>query len=397
MSSTQRARVTPPGVAGLQPDNSRRPPIPPSSSSSSSDADSGPDLQPPPLPYISGACFDIKPHNPPSPYDGGGEYYSPDPKDWNGDPWLWGKGSPDTIIEQYLAVPPRKTAPHPDQTRRRLQVTHQIRCGNPCKAQVVRCRVDGTDLVAKIFDPLYVGLDEYGRPPTYFSEHFYSCEAAVYERIKERGLDGRFTPEFEGCWFLELPLRDLKGRLVHREVRLILQQFIPGDTMQTLMKRGEANKIDPEVRMDLLDRVMEAESQLDFIGVQSFDMHPRNLMVGQDAQNRWQITMIDFSHSRVQDLPNSKWRTRCGWELQLPESPITIERECWPPNCIEWVPKDYDGLTKDSFERRLKRMRDRWEGSSEYEPVNYRWLDRPPEAEGATGDDSTGDDSTEDG
>lgn len=391
MAPEQDACVKPPGAAELQPDSSHRLPTAPSSSSSSSEATSSTNLQPPPLPYVPGACFDIKQHNPPPPYDGGGEYDSPDPKEWDGDPWLWGQGAPNTIIEQYLAVPPRKTTTPPDQSARRLQVTDQIRCGDPCKAQVVRCRVDGKDLVAKIFDPLYVGFDKYGRPPTYFSERFYSCEAAVYERITESGLDGKFTPKFEGCWYLELPLRDLNGHVVLREVRLILQQFIPGDTIQALMERGEVDKIDAEVRMDLLDRVMEAISQLDFIGVQSFDMHPRNLIVAKDAQNSWQITIIDFSHSRVQDLPNSKWRTRRGRELELPESPITIEGECWPPNCVDWVPKEYDGLTKDSFERRLKRMKDRWEGSSQYGPVNYRWLYRPREAGGSTGDDSTED------
>lgn len=391
MSSEQSVCATPAGATEPQADCSRRLPTPPSSSSSDEPSDGN--VQPPPLPYVPGACFDIKPHKPPPPYDGGGEYYCPDPEDWNGDPWPWGEGSPNTFLEQFFAVPPRKTTPPPDQTARRLQVTHQVRCGDPCKAQVVRCRVDGKELVAKIFDPLYVGLDDYGRPPTYFSERFYSCEAAAYDRIKERGLDGRFTPKFEGCWSLELPLRDLNGLVVRREVRLILQQFIPGDTMQALMGRGEVDKIDPEVRMDLLDRVMEAISQLDFIGVQSFDMHPRNLMVTKDAQNRWQITLIDFSHSRVQDLPNSKWRTLRGWELQLPESPITIERECWPRSCVEWVPKEYDGRNKDSFERRLKRMKDRWEGCSKYEPVNYRWLYRPPEAGGSTRDDSTDDES----
>lgn len=394
MSSSQGAFATPMGAAEPLPDSNTRLLTPPSTSSSSSNADSDTNLQPPALPYVPGACFDIKPHNPPPPYDGGGEYHNPDSKEWDGDPWLWGEGAPDTIIEQYFAVPPRKTTPSPDQTARRLQVTHQIRCGDPCKAQVVRCRVDGTELVAKIFDPLYVGLDDYGRPPTYFSERFYSCEAAVYERIKERGLDGRFTPKFEGCWFLELPLRDLNGRQVRREVRLILQQFIPGNTMQALIERGEVDKIDPEVRMDLLDRLMETISQLHFIGVQSFDMHPRNLMVTKDAQSRWYITIIDFSHSRVKDLPNSKWRTRRGSQFQLPGSPITIVRGCWPSNCLGWVPKEYDGLTKDSFERRLKRMKDRWEGSSQYEPVNYRWLYRPPEAGGPIVPDSTDDDST---
>lgn len=363
--------------------------LPTSPSNSSPNSSSNPSLQPPPLPYVPDACFDIKPHKPPPPYDGGAWYDKPDPKEWNGNPWPWGEGSPDTIIEQYLAVPPRKTDSHPDQVARRLQITHQIRCGDPCMAQVVRCCVDGRDLVAKIFDPLYVGLDEDGHPPTYFSERFYSCEAAAYERIKECGLDGRFTPKFEGCWFFKLPLRDAKGNTVHREVRLILQQFIPGDTMEALIERGEVARIDPKVRMDLLARLMEIFSKLDFIGVRTEDKHPRNIMLVKDAKNRWDITLIDFSHSRVRDLPNSKWFTLPGRDLQLPESPITILGGSWPPHCSGWIPKEYDGRNKDSCERSLKWMRDRWEGSGQYGPVNYRWLLRSIE------DDSTEDGSTD--
>lgn len=367
--------------------SSCRLPTPPSSSSS--DGFSDHNLQPPPLPYVSGACFDIKPHNPPPPYDGGAWYDNPDPKEWNGNPWPWGEGSPDTIVEQYLAVPPRKTTPLPDQVARRLQITHQIRCGDPCMAQVVRCCVDGRQLVAKIFDPLYVGLDEDGRPPTYFSERFYSCEAAAYKRIKERGLDGKFTPKFEGCWFFELPLRDATGHTVRREVRLILQQFIPGDTMEALIERDEVAKIDPKMRMDLLARLMEIFSQLAFIGVKTEDKHPRNVMLAKDANNKWHITLIDFSHSRVRDLPNSKWWTLRGQDLQLPESPITILGGSWPPHCSGWIPREYDGRTKDSYERSLKWMKDRWEGSSQYGTVNYGWLC------GIFEDHSTADDSTD--
>lgn len=389
MRSDKGTSSTPTAAAELQAGCSSRP-LPTSPSSSSPDGSSDPSLQPPPLPYVPDACFDIKPHNPPPPFDGGAWYDKPDPKEWNGNPWPWGEGSPDTIIEQYLAVPPRKTDSHPDQVARRLQITHQIRCGDPCMAQVVRCCVDGRDLVAKIFDPLYVGLDEDGHPPTYFTERFYSCEAAAYKRIKEGGLDGRFTPKFEGCWFFKLPLRDAKGNTVHREVRLILQQFIPGDTMEALIERGEVARIEPKVRMDLLARLMEIFSKLDFIGVRTEDKHPRNIMLVKDAKNRWEITLIDFSHSRVRDLPNSKWFTLPGRDLQLPESPITILGGSWPPHCSGWIPEEYDGRTKDNYERRLKWMRNRWEGSSQYGPVNYRWLC------GFIRDDPTEDDSTDD-
>lgn len=384
MSSEQG---TPTDTAGPDSDHSRRFPTPPSSSSSHSDGIAS--LQAPPLPYVPGACFDIKPNNPPPPYDGGYGYYKPDPKEWNGNPWPRGKGAPDTIVEQLLAHPPRKTTPHPDRIARRLKITQQIRCGDPCKAQVVRCLVDGKELVAKIFDPLYVGLDEDDYPPTYFSERFYSCEAAAYNRIKEGGLDGKFTPKFEGCWSLELPLRDAKGHVIQREVRLILQQFIPGSTMQDLIERGEAKKIDPQVRMNLLGQVMEFCSQIVFIGVINDDVHPRNLIIDKDAKNEWHITLVDFSHSRVRDLPNSMWRTLRD-EVQLPESPMMLWLGNWPPGCSVWVPRRYNGHTQESFDRSLKWMKDRWEGASQYKPVVYEWL------YGSLVDDYIEDDAAED-
>ena len=253
MSSEQGVSVTPTGSAEPQTScKRRRLPTPPTSSSPDSSCDSK--LQPPPLPYVPGPCFDINPHNPPPPLDNGAWYEKPDPKEWNRDPWPRGKGAPDAVVEQLLAHPPRKTIPHPDQTARCLQVTHQIRCGDPCKAQVVRCLVEGRDLVAKILDPLYVELDyEWDFPPTYFSERFYSCEAAAYTRVKERGLDG----------------------------------------------------------------------------------------------------------------------------------------------CSDWVPKQYDGETNDTFEGALKWMKDRWEGSSQYEPVNYGWV-RGPSKDDSTEDDASEEDSSDD-
>lgn len=333
-------------------------------------------MQRPPLPYVPGAHFEIKPHNPPPPLDDGSGYKKPDPKVWNMNPWPFGDGAPQGIVAQYLAHPPRVTTCPENQDKRDLVVTHQIRCGD-CMAQVVRCLVDGKERVAKIFDPLYVGIDkcnEDGFPPTYFSERFYSCEAAAYKRIKESGLDGKYTPEFDGCWFLELPLPDGKGNVVCREVRLILQEFIPGDTIDALVRRGEAEKIHPDIRVDLLDQLMEAISHLAFIGVRNDDKHPRNFMVTKDEKKGWRITLIDFSHSRVRDLPNSTWRTIQNQEKRLPESPMTILKDCWPPYCSGWIPEKCDGRTEASFRERLEHMEKRWGTSPEYEPVDRERL-----------------------
>jgi hypothetical protein len=331
----------------------------------------------PSVPYRSGACFKIKPHNPPPPFSGS-SYKKPDPSEWNPDPWPdYFEDAPPTIVEQCLQHLPRRTTPL-DQATRDLKVIGEIRCGDPCNAQVVRCNVDGKDLVAKIFDPLYISqgkCDELECSPVTLAETFYSYEAAAYIRIKEKGLDGKYTPCFEGCWCLELPIHDTNGRLVSREVRLILQQFIAGDTMQHLIEQKEVDKIDPEVRMDLLDRLMEALSQLAFIGVQSDDLHPRNYMVSEDKneKNGWKITLIDFSHSRVSNLPTSKWWTPEGKDAGLPANPMSSSR-LWPPRCQGWIPREYDCATRESFDKRLKRMKERWEGSKEYGPVIERRL-----------------------
>lgn len=378
MGTGQGTPVTPTAAAGTQPGSSHRFPTPPSSSSSKGSKGSpSASLEPPPLPYVRGAHFEIQPHTPPPPFDNTNGYDNPDPKEWNPNPWPFGNHAPKGIVAQYLAHPPRnprgKTPPK-DQVKHDLVVTQQIRCGNDCLAQVVRCRVDGEERVAKIFDPLYVGIarcNEYGFPPTYYSERFYSCEAAAYKRIEESGLNGQYTPKFYGCWFLELPLPIGREKPVCREVCLILQELIPGDTMEALIERGEASTIPPNIRVELLDRVMEAISHLSFIGVINDDEHPRNFMVTKNTKKGWQITLIDFSHSRVRDLPNSKWwttsRTR---DQKRPESPMTVLRHCWPGCCSGWIPEKCNGCTEASLRERLAHMERRWGNSAEYEPVN---------------------------
>lgn len=398
MASKQDIRVTPTDTAAIMPQAGNRVPTnhTPTSSSRRSPSVTIPQ---PPLPYVPGAYFDIKPHTPPPAFHTGTGHSGPDPNEWECDPWPGFEGAPSTIVEMCLEHIPRRTRPPPDQLHpheatRRLQVTQPIRCGDPCNAQVVRCHVHGKstdgkedlagkDLVAKIYDPLYIGLgkcEEHECSPTYFVEYYYSSEAAAYTKIKQRNLDGKYTPRFEGCWFLELPVHDAEGCLVaRREVRLILQQFIPGDTMEALIQRGKVDEINPEVRMQLLDRMMEAHSQLTWIGVQSNDLHPRNYMILKvsDDPPVWQITLIDFSHSLVLEIPDCERKDK-----PLPESPITTMGRCWPPRCQRWIPKEYDGRIKESYDRRLELMKKRWEGSSEYEPVNYEWLPKPPRGSG---------------
>lgn len=143
----------------------------------------------PHLPYFPGAHFDIKPPNPPPPF--GGSYEDLGSEVWYPKPWpKFLDDSPDSIVEQCLQHQPRRTTPPRDQAIRNLTIKKGVRCGDPCTAQVVRCEVDGKYLIAKIFEPLYIGdskCDELEVSPVTLAETYYSYEAAAYMGIKEKG------------------------------------------------------------------------------------------------------------------------------------------------------------------------------------------------------------------
>lgn len=460
----------------------------------------------PALPYVAGACFEIKRHEPLTPFDDHNRTYKypevsslsdpvlpteilrPDEILEPGDnltPWIWVtsedtdpcKFAPETITERYLRHRPRKTTPHhEDRTTRRLEIVRQIRARDGAYAQVVQCRVDGIQgpLVAKIFDPLYRWEDidlEMAQSPVGLTESEWSREAAAYTKIEEMKkagkFDSRYTPRFEGCWSFDIPYelelvsnstashasttntttggspsgrsggkqrRGSSEELVRetikvtRNVRLLLMEYIPGDSILHLLKTGAYQDIPPEVRMELLAQVSEAESALWHIRVSQGDRHSRNVIVvcakkedhrsssshsgkgeeEEEARNEqeereqreqsdkeWRVVWIDFGGSVVLDLPNatSNIKGRRRQVGKLPPNPITRCRGSWPIDGLylaygwwedgttqeeaNWIDKRYDG-----FEERRKWMEERWgEGSPSahlYQPVEYDKLHKPP-------------------
>ncbi|KAK7697169.1 hypothetical protein SLS64_013822 [Diaporthe eres] len=439
----------------------------------------------PALPYVAGACFKIKRHEPLTPFDGY-VYKNPEvsslsdpvlpaeilrpaeisePSD-NLTPWVLFpcedtdpcKIPPWTITERYLRHRPRKTTPHEDKTTRRLEIVRQIRVRDGAYSQVVQCRVDGIEgpLVAKIFDPLYSSNDvepDEGQSPVGLTESDWSREAAAYvkieEMIKQGKFDGRYTPRFEGCWSFDIPYelelvsnsaaghvsttatttagrqsgrsgqkrkRESSDELlrrtikVTRNVRLLLMEYIPGDSILNLIVSGEYRKIPAEVRMDLVAQVAEAESALWHIYVSHGDRHSRNVVVvcaekddhhssssshpkndeegarnGQERREQreqgvqeWRAVWVDFGNSVVLDLPNAtiNIKGRLPPLGELPPNPMTRCRGSWPifdlrlDDDINWIDKRYA-----NFEARRKWMEARWgEGSSNahrYEPIDY--------------------------
>ncbi|KAG8157937.1 hypothetical protein KVR01_012209 [Diaporthe batatas] len=313
-------------------------------------------------------------------------------------------------------------------------------------AQVVQCTVEGIQgqLVAKIFDPLYrwEGMDwDIGWSPVGLTESEWSREAAAYTRIEEmikkQGFDGRCTPRFEGCWSFDVPYElelvsnsaagtATRGKQqqkssdealrrtikVTRNVRLLLMEYIPGDSILQLLETREYKKIPTEVRMDLVAQAAEAESALRHIRVSHGDPASRNVVVvctkkehhhssfsassshsgngeegaGNEHRRReqgvqecqWRVVWVDFGNSIVLDLPNAKYNIngRLPPAGGLPPNPINMCRGWWPvmdlclDDDINWIDEHLD-----NFEARRKWMEARWgEGSASarrYQPVEY--------------------------
>lgn len=315
-----------------------------------------------PLPYLGGFQIDIRRHIPPPPM--GADYKWPQRRQ----PLSY------RYVEEYktasnlcLACPTTETPPHPDQSVHRLTIVSQIACGETRGPQVVTCRMDDQEVVraAKIFDPLY--YDFYNEAdPTYYADNHYSTEAAAYCTIRDAGLDGKYTPRYHDAWTCEMPFLD--GQ--HRHVRMIIMDHIPHPSMKELLDSDAYKSITPDLRMQALVQAVESYRWLAFHGVRQEDLAPRNVMIDHD-ESRIGVTIIDFSHAMVRDLPNSKWVSwppGSKFHRYRPDSPIDmfafewLEFHQWVPEELHERRKRVEWLTKqwgdsDIFEAHRRKLR----------------------------------------
>lgn len=280
-----------------------------------------------------------------------------------------------------LANPPPRTPPHPCQTTHSLRIASQIACGDGRGAQVITCHFEGQEadlFVAKIYDPLYYKWSDF--EITYLADRQYSCEAAAFERLHSvkkdvdkmrqpgvREVLERSIPSYHGCWTWETTLLD--GQ--HRDVRMILMSHVPYPSLSSIIERGVAGKIPAESRMQLLARAFEIYCWLEFFGVRQNDFAPRNIMVSPDQE---QAVLLDFSHSIVKGLPNSRWMAHVESTPNLPRSPIELFRASCGNNMGDWIPNELQA--KDAQYRWFMKQWGNSEGFAPVSPEVMRRLDK---------------------
>lgn len=279
-----------------------------------------------------------------------------------------------TLVELCLARPPTKGGTTTDEKAQTLEIVDEIRVKDDGGAQIVVCRLSGEqqEVVAKIYDPLYYGFadrmwSDRPRDVTYEADMDYSREVAAFTELDSQ-LGGTDVPRYHGSWTFQLPL-DLPDGRKTRYIRLVLMEHIKGTPMTDL----KPESFSEPARMELVTRVVEAVSRIQFAGVRHGDISQRNVMVCLTEPDKVErVALIDFNFAVVTRLDN--FEEQFGGLERDPEPdkpPNPIDR--WWGGALygvagEWLPK--------GWELRLRALQEwlheRYGSSEDYAPPTRR-------------------------
>ncbi|KAI8931005.1 hypothetical protein NX059_012016 [Plenodomus lindquistii] len=331
--SLQSPPKTPPRTTQPSSSPQAHHPTPASSSDATSGLISPPRTPPKPktTPYVCGHSYTARRHEPAQPC---GEYY------WESADPIPAEHSDISQLDWCLSHPRSASGRFTSETRQ-IDIEQPIRVGDNCGAQIVLLR-DG--LVAKIYDPLYYKfiIDEdpnISSDDDVLQKHDvvacadtdYAAEVAAYEELSKTPLAGTTTPKYYGSWDISLPVETHDG-YSERHVRMILIEHIPGISMQ----RVKPSDLTANQREQIMFKVIEADVDLEYVGVHHDDFEPRNIMLstsGPSALSDGAIPPIDsFLRVCVIDLARST-------VFRLAQVPATPRQRQNP--IFSWVGQDF--------------------------------------------------------
>ncbi|KAF1917636.1 hypothetical protein BDU57DRAFT_513989 [Ampelomyces quisqualis] len=237
------------------------------------------------FPYVVGATFLAKRHEPPSRSEMG---------------YCELQGIPEVTYDVpqrdwCLAHPPAPGITHEEDVRS-IEIAKAIRVGENCSAQLV-LTADG--FVAKVYDPLYYTWHDPENPwnldVAAYADRDYITEAAAYSELCDTKFPGDITPTYHGSWTISIPTGS-NGIESFRDVRLVIMENIHGVSMQNL----DPTTLTGRERENIMARLIEADIDLRFSGVVHEDLMPRNVMLSLlDSSQKYldggfRLCMIDF-------------------------------------------------------------------------------------------------------
>ncbi|KAJ0124382.1 hypothetical protein J7T55_005720 [Diaporthe amygdali] len=253
-----------------------------------------------------------------------------------------------TLVKLCLDRPPSEGETAAGEKAMTLEIMDEIRVKEDGGAQIVVCRFSEQQepVIAKIYDPLYYGFadrmwSDQPRDVTYEAGKDYCREVAAYLEL-DNELGGTIVPKYHGSWTFQLPL-DLPDGQRMRDIRLILMEYIDGRPMTDL--KPEA--FPESVGLELVTRIVEAVSRIQFVGVRHGDVSQRNVMVcltEPDVIER--VALIDFNFAVVTRLDNFEQQFRGLTREPKPEKPPNPIDRWWRGALYgmagEWLPKSWE-------------------------------------------------------
>ncbi|KAH7320612.1 hypothetical protein B0I35DRAFT_427465 [Stachybotrys elegans] len=322
------------------------------------------DPRKPAFPYNSGLNLTIRRHIPPQPFGACGYERDARPRNLIKSKEIQGL----THSEFCLRYPPTETRPHPDTSTRTIRIIDQLACRDGRGVQVVRCSLEGGNriYVAKIYDPLYYtfGCEGWAKRSdvTLLADEDYSREASGYEELRKAGVDGSLVPTYYGSWTFEASLLNTR---ITRQVRLILVEFIKGESLMSLYRSSlpssAPKRLNSEQRLRILARAMEVYSKVHFCQVSHGDFAPRNAVLrGPDLENP-DIVLIDLNSCTVHTRPKSVYRPV---EARRPLNPAYLFWSELPEGFEYWFPEPH--FSKPAVYKGWLRSQSRW-----YDPAKF--------------------------
>ncbi len=244
----------------------------------------------PPLPYIVGQEFWIRPHTPPPPMHGDRDL------------------SYEGFIERETKHPLERCLLHPplpgltEGALIGVKVVEEVRVGDGHSAQLVTVKIidvppqasillqQNMILVAKFYDPLYFNHKQDDMDPFLASDYGYTHETAAYKALES--FQGNKIPKYYGSYTCELPTPS--GH--RRSVRLILIERIIGSSMEKL----KPTDFSQSERQNIMKFIIDTESDMYGRDIVHTDLHPRNVIVSGSAADAstLRVVLIDFGYVR---------------------------------------------------------------------------------------------------
>ncbi|KAJ1323179.1 serine/threonine protein kinase [Microdochium nivale] len=315
-----------------------------------------PDPERPVCPYFPGFSVAIRPHVPPPPF--GIPSYRAQVRQHASNHLL----TTATHTELVLACPPLDTpgpSPHPDgpdgsdhpgssQTAQLTIVTALV-TGDSHGAQVVVCSVQRAadqqpwTAVAKIYDALYYPSAENfvgwrPRDAPFHADRDYSIEACAYEHLRDHGLAGTGAPAYHGSYTFTVPVRRANQPPAKRHVRMILMDYIDGESLQSLTQAG--TPLTDAYRLDVMAQLLDIYARQFHQGISQHGYAQRNFIVAPSPRRAPptlpRVVLIDYGRAVV--YAKSRYADCVHPELPLPKNPALLFWDDSMNELIGWAP-----------------------------------------------------------